>query len=49
MDFSAENCMELKKQTVKEENTGGLMASFITFKQAHEKVNKEGAGVVPGQ
>jgi len=25
------------------------MGSFITFKQAHEKVNKQEAGVVPGQ
>lgn len=25
------------------------MASFMTFKQANEKVNKQGQGVVPGQ
>merc|ERR1711964_254327 len=44
MDFTAENCFELKKTTVKEENQGGLMAGFITYKQAHEKVNKEKSG-----
>lgn len=28
---------------------GGIMGSFITYNQAHEKVNKQDAGVVPGQ
>jgi len=51
INLTEENCFELKKTTIKATETkeGGLMASFMTFKQANEKVNKEGQGIVPGQ